>query len=70
MTMRNAWNSTGQSELRGLSSHDGPARVSLENFDGLGRWRETTGLGPGRSMPRAFCPTAPRLTDQRAARSA
>jgi len=27
----------GQSELRGLPPHDGPACFSLENFDGLGR---------------------------------
>jgi len=53
----------GQSELRGLSSHDGPARVS--------RWRISTASAAGvkpRGLGRAdrcsgVLPTAPRLTD-------
>ena len=36
-----------------------PLGFALENFDGLGSWRDSTGPGRDRSMPPAPCPTAP-----------
>ena len=43
-----------------------PLGFALENFDGLGRWRDSTGPGRDRSIPPVFCPTAPCSTGRRA----
>ena len=47
-----------------------PIGFALENFDGLGKWRELGGdQGRKRSIPPVFCPTAPRSTGRRACAS-
>jgi len=42
LTCVNAWNCTDPIHLRGLPPQMDPIGFSLENFDGLGRWRDAT----------------------------